>query len=116
MMVTPIPKNKRISNPKLLRDMKKEIGYCEYYGPDYNFICLEAAHIVAKGMGGGKGPDIRENIVIVSGPASLGLGAHGLQHSGKIGIEEFWKIAAKREGITVDECKRRVRRAMGYAV
>lgn len=116
MKVIPIPKNKRLNNPKLLRDMKKEIGYCEYYGPDFNFEFLESAHIVAKGMGGAKGPDIRENIVIVSGPAQFGKGAHGLQHKGLIDIEEFWKIVAKREGITVEECKRRVRRAMGYDV
>ena len=27
--------------------MKREIGHCEYYGPDFNFECLEAAHINA---------------------------------------------------------------------
>ena len=114
MNCEPIPKNKRISNPKLLKQMKEEIGHCEYYGPDFYFECLEAAHIVAKGMGGAKGPDIRENIVVVSGPARFGRGAHGLQHKGLIPIEAFWKIAAEREGITVEECKKRVRKAMGY--
>lgn len=110
------PKHKRISNPKLLKEMKQKIGHCEYYGPDYNYQCLEAAHIVAKGMGGAKGPDIRENIVILSGPARYSKGAHGAHHRGKIKECELWAIAAEREGITVQECRLRVRRAMGYNV
>lgn len=96
--------------------MKKEIGYCEYYGPDYNFECLEAAHIEAKGMGGGKGPDIDENIVILSGPAAFGKGAHGASHRGEITKDELYALSARRLGITVEECKARVRAAMGRPV
>lgn len=110
------PKHTRINNPRLLQQMKIEIGCCEYYGPDFIFECIEAAHIIAKGMGGGKGPDMRENIVILSGPAALGRGAHGAHHRGEISQDELWRIAAKREGITVEECRLRVRRAMGYDV
>lgn len=96
--------------------MKAEIGHCEYYGPDFIFECLEPAHIEAKGMGAGLGPDIRENIVILSGPAAWGKGAHGANHRGEITKDELYAIAARREGITVEECKWRVKRAMGLNV
>ncbi|MDT8901848.1 hypothetical protein [Anaeroselena agilis] len=109
-------KHPRVKNPKLLTQMKKEIGHCEYYGPDFNFECLEAAHIEAKGMGGGKGPDIRENIVILSGPASFGKGAHGAHHRREITNDELYVIAARREGISVEECKAKVKAAMGKTV
>lgn len=110
------PKHKRINNPRLLKQMKEEIGHCEYYGPDYRYECLEAAHIIAKGIGGGKGPDIRENIVVLSGPAKFSKGAHGASHRGIIKDVELWAIAASREGISIEECQRRVRLAMGYNV
>ncbi len=108
-----IPKNKRINDPKLLRELKEELGCCEYCGSPFN---LEAAHIVAKGMGGAKGPDIRENIAVLCGPARFGAGCHGAEHRGRISKEELWDIVARRENITPDECYKRVRRAMGYDV
>ena len=49
------------------------------------------------------------------GPASMGMGCHGLEHKGKIDKEELWKLAARREGIGVEECKAIVREDMGYA-
>lgn len=107
------PKHVTVRDPKLIKKMKEETDYCEICGSPFN---LEAAHIEAKGMGGAHGPDIPENIVIACGPAAVGAGCHGAQHKGRLSIEAFWKVAARRENITVDECKLRVRRAMGYDV
>lgn len=108
-----IPKNKRVKNPKLLKELKEEMGCCEYCGSPFN---LEAAHIIAKGMGGAKGPDIRENIAVLCGPARFGAGCHGAEHRGKISKDQLIEIVARREGIMPEECRRRVRRAMGYNV
>lgn len=107
------PKHETKRDPKLIKQMKQEIDCCEICGSPFN---LEAAHIEAKGMGGANGPDMRENIVIACGPASMGAGCHGAQHRGKISKEVFWRAVARREHITVKECKLRVRRAMGYDV
>ena len=108
-----IEKHPRRKNPRLLTKMKKEIGHCERCG---GIHCLEAAHIERKGMGGGSGPDIPENVVILDGPAAFLQRCHGLDHQGLIPKDELYAIAAKREGISVDECKRRVRMAMGKPV
>lgn len=111
------PKHKTKKDPKLIKQMKEEIDCCELCGSfSFDGFTLEAAHIEAKGMGGAKGPDIRENIVIACGPAALGAGCHGAQHKGLISKEKLWRAAARREKITVKECKLRVRRAMGYNV
>lgn len=110
MNVQPIPKNKRYVDKTLPKRMKKELGRCEGCG---SRMYLEWAHIISKGAGG---PDMRENGCLFCGPACLGMGCHGADHRGEIGKERMWRIAAKREGISVAECKRRVRRAMGYAV
>lgn len=60
---------------------------------------------------------MRENLVVLCGPASYQQGCHGLNHTGRVSQEELFRIAAKREGIDdADECRRRVRRRMGYYV
>ena len=105
----PIPKNKRAADKKLAKRMKEEIGCCERCG---STKYLEWAHIKSKGSGG---PDIPQNGVVLCGPASMGMGCHGLEHKGKIDKEELWKLAARREGIGVEECKAIVREDMGYA-
>jgi hypothetical protein len=97
-------------NPKLIREFRKEIDCCERCGSQY---CLEVAHITSKGAGG---PDIRENILKLCGPASMGMGCHGADHRGEIPKEELYGIAGRREGLTAEECRRRTRRAMGYDV
>ncbi|MPM67514.1 hypothetical protein SDC9_114437 [bioreactor metagenome] len=107
------PKHKTKRDPKLIIKLKAEMDCCEICGSPFN---LEAAHIIAKGFGGGKGPDMRENITVICGPASMGKGCHGAQHRGELSVEALWQAAARRERITVEECKLRVRRAMGYNV
>ena len=107
------PKHPRIENPKLMKQLKIEVGCCEKCGNPYN---LESAHIIAKGMGGGKGPDIRENAVVFCGPAALGAGCHGADHRGEISQEEKFEIAGRREGKSSEECRVITRRAMGYQV
>ena len=106
------PKHPRIKNKKLISEMKQEITMCELCGGfSFSASCLEAAHIKSKGS---SGPDMRENIVVICGPANMQKGCHGMSHKGKIPQERLWEVAARREGITVEECKQRVRRAMGY--
>lgn len=110
------PKHKTIRDPKLRKQIKIEVGHCEVCGGfSYGATIIEAAHIIAKGMGGCNGPDIRENFVVACGPAPF-YGCHGKSHDGLIPADKFWQVAAEREGISVDECQRRVRRAMGYDV
>lgn len=108
------PKHKTERNPGLIDRMKREIGHDEYNpgarGP------LEGHHIEARGMGGCKGPDMRENIIILTGPVKYGAGNHGAAHRGEIPKASMYCIVAAREGITPEECRRRVRRAMGYDV
>jgi hypothetical protein len=88
--------------------MKSKIGHCERcLSKQY----LEWAHIKSKGSGG---PDIPQNGVVLCGPAAMGMGCHGAEHRGEIDKEELWQIAARREKISVEECKAIVRRAMGY--
>lgn len=97
-------------NPKLIKEFREEIGYCERCGSQF---CLEVAHITSKGAGG---PDIRENIVKLCGPAKMSMGCHGADHRGEIPPEELYAIAGRREGLTAEECRVRTRRAMGYAI
>lgn len=59
---------------------------------------------------------MRENIVILDGPAAFQKGCHGANHMGKISKHELFEIAARREGISAEECERRVRRKMVYNV
>jgi hypothetical protein len=97
-------------NPKLIREFRKESDCCERCNSRFS---LEVAHITSKGAGG---PDIRENLLKLCGPASMGMGCHGAAHKGKISQEELYELVGRREGITAAECRIRTRRAMGYAV
>jgi hypothetical protein len=101
------PKHRRVKSQKTINQLKKQIDCCERCG---SRLFLEAAHIIGKGR---LGPDMRENIVILCGPAAWGKGCHGADHQGKIQEDELFAIAAKREGITLSECRLRVRVAMG---
>lgn len=97
-------------NPNLIRQFRKEHDCCEKCG-SHSF--LEVAHITGKGAGG---PDIKENILMLCGPACMSKGCHGADHRGEIPKEELYKIAGKREGLTGEECRIATRRAMGYGV
>ena len=57
--------------------------------------------------------NMRENCVRLCGPAAWSKGCHGADHRGEVSEEELFVLAAKREGITVVECRRRVSVAMG---
>jgi hypothetical protein len=104
-----IPKHKPIINNKLIEDMREEIPSCEICGGfSFGAFTLEMCHVIAKGMGGGRRLDIRENLFKACGPAALWLGCHGQPHKGKISKEKIWVAIAKRENITVEECKARV--------
>ncbi len=63
----------------------------------------DPAHISARGLGSGKRVDLACNLV------SLCRGCHCAQgfRDGP-SLEELWAIAAKREGMSVKECKQRV--------
>ena len=99
-----IAKHKRIVNKKLLNEMKA-IDYCERCG---NTRYIENAHIISRGAGG---PDIRENIARLCGPASCGMGCHGSQHKGNISKDELFLIVARREGKTLEAIKEIVNKA-----
>lgn len=109
-MVSPIMQKINPRNPKLIREFRREHDCCERCG---SHVFLEVAHITSKGAGG---HDIRENIVMLCGPACTGAGCHGADHRGEIQKEELYTIAGRREGITAEECRRRTRMAMGYKV
>lgn len=111
MSVIAFPKS-NLRDPAVIRQLKKEIDCCERCGVPKEYAVLEAAHIVGRSTG----PDMRENIVILCGPASVQQGCHGGNHTGQISKEELFGLAARREGITPDECRKRVRRRMGYDV
>lgn len=97
-------------DPAFIRKFRKEHKCCEICGSEN---CLEVAHIISKGAGG---PDIEENVIMLDGPAAFQKGCHGANHIGKLNQDELFKFAAQRIGITPDECKRRVRRRMGFDV
>lgn len=97
-------------NQKLIRQFRKEHDCCERCD-SHSF--LEVAHITGKRAGG---PDIRENILMLCGPASMGMGCHGADHRGEIEKEELYAIAGRREGLTAEQCRVNTRRAMGYNV
>lgn len=78
------PKNPRIKNKKLLKEIK-EIGYCEYCGNPNN---LEAHHITSKGAGGNDEPF---NLIC------LCHGCHMRAHSGRIDREKLREIVRRRE-------------------
>lgn len=100
----------KLRDPATIRKLRQEQPYCERCGSPR---ALEVAHIISKGAGG---PDMPENLVVLCGPASYQQGCHGLNHMGRVSQEELFRIAARREGIGAEECRRRVRRRMGYDV
>ena len=97
-------------DPAFMRKFKKAHTCCEICGTEHD---LEIAHIISKGAGG---PDMEENVVMLDGPAAFQAGCHGANHLGKISQAELFEVAARRIGITAEECERRVRRKMGYDV
>lgn len=104
-----IEKHKRIVDNNLLKKMK-EIDHCELCG---SHTCVENAHIVSKGA---YGPDIKENIVRLCGPARYGMGCHGNEHKGNISKDELFAVVAKREGKTTEEIKDIVNKAWRFGI
>lgn len=100
----------KLRDKKAIEKLKKEHKFCEMCGHTKS---LEVAHIISKGAGG---PDMLENMVVLCGPAACQQGCHGLNHAGKLSSEQMFYIAARREKITTEECRKRVRRRMGYNV
>jgi len=99
-----IEKHPRLEDKKAYEAAKKE--YCEICGSPSRGIGPH--HIFTRGSGG---PDMAENFVqpcwdchYVKLPA------------GKYSQEFLLSFPARRLGISVDECRCRIRRAMGYAV
>ncbi len=111
MMVTPIPKNKRVIDKAGMKKVKA-IDHCEKCDrrPD-GFFNLEVAHVVSKGAGG---PDIKENCLKLCGPACMQAGCHGANHTGVIGKDELYAVIAEREGKSVEEIKDIVHRAWRF--
>lgn len=79
------PKSPRIKNPKIAKQLKTEIGYCELCGSQ---SFLEAHHCKSRGAGGG---DTRENLIV------LCYLCHRQAHNGKIAREVLSNIVHKRE-------------------
>ena len=98
------PKHKRIKDNKVIQECRLE--YCEYCGsPAYG----EPHHIVTRGSGGA---DIKENLIQLSCNNSC----HDKAHRGLITKDVLFSIVSRREGISVDECKRRINKAKGHGV
>jgi len=96
-----LEKPHRVVDKKLIKQMTG--GTCEYcYSPAYG----QSHHIKTVGSGG---PDIPENLIQLS----CANACHDKAHRGLISKDVLFSIVAKRENITVDECKRRVREAQG---
>ena len=98
----------RLDNPELLDEFRGP-GSC--HGCGQQCRNREAAHILAKGMGGGGRLDHRWNLLALGGPWECGC--HRRQHNGLISIHALWDAVAKREGVSVDEIKQelwRIRR------
>lgn len=105
-----ITKHPRVKNPKQLRQLRKETDCCERCGSHFN---LEVAHVISRGAGG---PDIRENCLVLCGPAALGAGCHGADHRGEISNIELFELISRRDGLTAEYCLIETRKAMGYNV
>lgn len=103
------PKVKK-DNKKVIKELRSEHDCCERCG---NMNNLEVAHVISRGAGG---IDMRENLIVLCGKASMSQGCHGANHRGEIKANELFKIIARREGVTAETCRKRVRRAMGYKV
>ena len=66
MIFNPQPKEGTTVNPKLRKRMVQLIGHCEWLnGCPSGGVPLTAAHIRAKGMGGGRCQDTPENIIVL---------------------------------------------------
>lgn len=84
VMVEPLEKNKRIVNPKLIKQMKA-IGYCERCFNDWKD--LETHHIKSKGSGG---HDVKDNLVC------LCWVCHRMVHDGNISRDELRELVSNR--------------------
>jgi len=91
-----LTKPKRIVDKKLIKNMTG--GYCEYCGRQ---AYGQPHHIKTVGSGG---PDIRENLIQLS----CSNCCHDKAHRGLIPKNVLFSIVAQREGITPEECRRRV--------
>lgn len=88
-----------IIDEKLLDEFRTN-GRCEWCG----FYCQrrEAAHIFARGMGGGGRLDIRINLVGLGGPGECDC--HGSSHRGDAPTQiDLLAIVAQREGRLQDD-------------
>lgn len=76
---------------------------CEWCGKGTPTGC-HPAHVSARGMGGGKRIDSVYNVV------ALCHLCHHRQHysNSNPSLEDLWGVIAKREKLTVDECKQKV--------
>lgn len=79
------PKSPRVKNEKIVDQLKKEIGYCEYCGSSFR---LEAHHIKSRGAGG---DDNRNNLIV------LCHACHSNVHDGNILRDTLRTIITRRE-------------------
>lgn len=107
------PKLKRVIDKSGMKKVKA-IDHCERCGRwSSGFICLEVAHVFGKGAWG---PDIKENCLKLCGPASMGVGCHGMDHAGKIDNDELFGIIARREEKSLEEIKDIAHKAWRYGI
>ncbi|WP_373325641.1 HNH endonuclease [Sporomusa paucivorans] len=104
MMVTPIPKTPRVSDRKTFERCKSET--CEVDGsPTYG---IGPHHIITRGA---SGPDIPENLI------QLCWTCHYVKiPAGKYSQDFLFGVVGRRLRKSGEECRKAVRRAMGYAV
>lgn len=78
----------RVIDPKA-RAAIRALGFCEVCGR--SDLPLHCAHLLARGMGGGKCVDDPINLVC------LCWECHGLNHAGKLSFDKLAGIVVKRE-------------------
>lgn len=89
----------KITNEDTL-DLFRGPGPCEYCG--IGCMRREPHHITSVGAGGS---DIGINLIALGGTGLFRCSCHALVHAGKIDRQKMKEIAAKREGVSVEDAQ-----------
>lgn len=94
-----IPKPARLVDRDAIERLREDYPVCEYCR---RHATEQIHHIVTRGSGG---PDLRENLI------ALCTVHHSMAHTGQIRKDSLQTMVAHREGISMSELQKRVRRA-----
>jgi hypothetical protein len=98
----------RIIDEKLLATFRG-VGRCEACRKLVSM--RECAHILGKGMGGGRRIDNRLNLVSLCGIFTGGNDCHYRHHLGRSPTaDELWEIVGKREGVSGEAAREEIYR------